>query len=142
MTSLLPQIKSLQDTPLINLRYAEILLDLAISKLLSMDEFMIGIFEAGGEKGSIIGFDGDDLEDVQLELQYSDSKFILVLNENSDENFACTFKYKIFQNSELYQRIPDKLRAAMEKAANKFKSAKYKGKKMNQKRRIEKTGRT
>lgn len=125
MTSILPQIEALQEVPFIHERYAETLLNLLVSKLLSMDEFEIGIFQKGRRRGSVIGFDADDFENVQLELRYIDYKFVLVLHEHSDENFASTFRYKIFEDSPLYQRIPDKLRVAMEDVADEFEPSTY-----------------
>lgn len=125
MSSFLPQIASLQETPSINYRYADILLNLLVTKLLSMDEFDIGIFETKDEKGSVIGFNGDEFENEHLELQYSDNRFILILHENSEENFACIFSYKIFQDSDFYQRIPENIRNAMGDVADNFKPAVY-----------------
>lgn len=118
MSSILPQITTLQETPSFNFRYAELLLNLLVQKLLSMDEFIIGTFSEADEEGSIIAFDGDQFENTQLQLRFAEDRFVLVLHEHSDENFACTFSYKIFDHSDLYQRIPDKLRSAMEEVAS------------------------
>lgn len=125
MSSILPQISSLQETPSFNFRYAEILLHLFVTKLLSMDEIEIGTFIEADEEGSVIAFDGDDFENTQLQLRFAENRFVLVLQEHSDEHFACTFNYKIFDHSVLYQRIPDKLRAAMEDVASDNESATF-----------------
>lgn len=117
MSSLLPKITSLQEIPRINFRYAEVLLSLLVTKLLSMDEFIIGTFSEGDEDGSVIAFDGDELENTHLQLRYADNRFVLVLHEHSDEHFTCTFSYKIFDQSDLYHMIPDKVRTAMEDAS-------------------------
>lgn len=125
MTSILPQIEILQEIPFFHKRYAEIVLKLIVDKLLCMNEFEIG---TGNGKGSVIGFDADDFENVQIELQYFDFKFVLIVNEHSEENFASTFTYKIFEDSPLYKMIPEKLIAAMGQVADEKESVTYKPK--------------
>lgn len=125
MSSILPQIETLQDVPLFNYKYCEFMLKVLLSKLFEMQEFDIGLFREGEEEGAVIGFDGNDSEDVQLELRYAENRFIIVVTENSTENFACTFQYKIFDDSLLYQMIPDKLRAVMEHAADKSETSTF-----------------
>jgi hypothetical protein len=123
MSSTLPKISALREAPSANRQYAEILLNLLVTAFFSMDEIYIGLFENNDEKGSAISFDADEFENVQLQLQYSGNRFLLILYENSNENCACTFSYKIFDNTDLYQRIPEKIRDAMEEVAYKIKSA-------------------
>ncbi|MCC7303495.1 MAG: hypothetical protein IT233_12720 [Bacteroidia bacterium] len=117
MSSILPQIDVLTEVPALHEFYAKSLLRILTDKLLSMDEFEIGIFTQGKKAWSAISFDGDDSEDVQLELRYSDHNFVIVVNENSEENFASTFTYKIFENSPLYNQIPEKLQGMMRDVA-------------------------
>lgn len=127
MTSILPQIEELQEVTFIHERYAEKLLHLLVSKLLSLDEFTIDVhYHKGRPKGSVIGFDGDDGENVQLELRYVNYKFVLVLHGHGDENFMSTFRYKIFEDSPLYQQIPDKLRKAMDDVTDEYQPITYK----------------
>lgn len=113
MSSILPKIEVLNEVPALHEFYAGSLFKILIDKLLRMDEFEIGIGWQGKKEWSAIGFDGDDFEDVQLELRYMDHNFVIVVNENSEENFASTFTYKIFESSPLYNQIPEKLREMM-----------------------------
>jgi hypothetical protein len=126
MSSILPQINELQETPFVNARYADRLLTLLIEKQLSLEELNIGLFESFDETGSVIRFDEGDFENVQLELKYTAYRFIIELTENSNENFACTFRYKIFEDTDLYDKIPEVLRRFMIKAADDNKSKRYK----------------
>lgn len=126
MGSILLQIGQLYEVPSINARYAYLLLDLFIKKQLSLDEVDIGVWLSGEEKGAIISFDGDELENIQLNLIFSEGRFILELVENSEENFTCTFRYKIFKDSQLYQQIPEKVGELMEEVERKSKPTIYK----------------
>lgn len=113
MSSILPQIAGLQDAATFNFKYAETLLNIAVNKLLAEEEINVGIFNEDEFAGSCIGFDADNFEDIQLELRYFDEKFQIALNEHSEENFACTFRYSIFEGSVLYYNIPETLREIM-----------------------------
>ncbi len=127
MTSIQPQIDQLCEVPFIHDQYAEKLLHLLVSKLLSMHEFEIGVYYYKGKpKGSVICFDGDEFENVQLELRYVNYKYVLVLHAHGDENFMSTFRYKIFEDSSLYQRIPEKLRKAMDDVTDEYQPITYK----------------
>lgn len=125
MGSVLPQLGELYEVPLIHEQYAGRLLKLLVFKLLSMEGFEIGILPKG-KRGSVVRFDGDDFENVQLELRYTNYKFILVLHAHGDENYMSTFRYKIFEDSPLYNTIPDKLRTAMEDVADELEPITYK----------------
>jgi len=118
MSSILPQIESLQDVPFAHAQYAEGILNLMLNKLLEDGEYDIGAFFQGEQEGSMVAFDGDDFENVQAELRYVDYKFVIVVSEHSDENFASQFSYKIFEGARLDKMIPDKLRADMIRKAN------------------------
>lgn len=118
MSSILSQIQELNQVHRIHEDYARAALKLIITKILNMSELDIGVFSNEKERGSIIAFDGDDFENINIELCYAYPKFILNIRENGDELDISIFSYKILEHSNLYQMIPENLIKAMEESAD------------------------
>jgi hypothetical protein len=82
MSSILPQIKDLNQIHIIHEQYAEAALKLIVEKPVCMEEFYIEVFTQGNDSGSIIAFNGDNSESTEIELCYTNSKFILNIREH------------------------------------------------------------
>lgn len=114
MSSILPQIKTLESIPSLHLNYAESLLKLIIGNLLQQEEIEIGTFIHGEDEGSVIAFDSNDSENVCLELCFSiNQDFIINLTDNSEDINTSNFSYKFDDSCSLYEIVPENLREWM-----------------------------
>lgn len=109
MTSILPQIEALQEIPLFHRAYAAALLRHIVGKINETEDYEIGTFRDGNEYGSELAFDTDDFENSRIELRYNHREFVLIAVDNLDDLMGSIFRYKISEDSDLYQLIPDNL---------------------------------
>ena len=123
MTSILPQIKELQEIPRLHLEYAKTILNMLVHKLLELEEFEVGVF--GDNDGSIVSFDSDDFEDIRLDLRCKRNNFSLKIIDNTDGYRTSVFLHKIEDESELFYIIPEGLRTLMEEVATNFEPATF-----------------
>lgn len=131
MTSILPQIETLESIPLLHNNYAGSLLKLIIDNLLQMDEVEIGTYRESDDEGAVIAFDSNDSEDVRLELRYSHFQhFELVVSDDSEDFNTSNFKYKITEDSNLFEMIPEILREWMDEVCSEQEPKTYSVKKL------------
>lgn len=131
MTSILPQIETLESIPLLHQNYAGSLLKLIMDNLLQMDEVEIGTYGQGDDEGAVIAFDSNDSEDVRLELRYSHYQYFeLVVSDDSEDINTSNFKYKITEESNLLEMIPETLREWMDEVCGEQEPKTYSVKKL------------
>lgn len=118
MSSFLPKISDLQAVPDINFLYAKNVLSLVINKILEFDEVNIGIDnDEQGRIGSMIAFAADDIDRVIVRLEYFPSDYLLILEDNSENMDTSVFTYRISDQDELIESIPNGLRELMEEVS-------------------------
>lgn len=109
MSSIFPQIEVLRNIPDIHRQYAVAALNLIIEKVNEEEELMVG----EGPEGRCLTFDGSEFENESLELRYNNWTFVLTISEHSQERDASQFIYKIFEDTDLYELIPERIKEAL-----------------------------
>jgi hypothetical protein len=115
MGTLFPVMDELQNVPLFHTRYAETILKIIISRLLSLEEIDVGIFQ-DRKIGSIISISDGEFDSVVADLKFS-GEFELVVHDNSENNDSSSFSYTLSPNKGLMSIIPLGLQEFMEVVA-------------------------
>ena len=114
MSTIFPQIETLQGIPSAHEHYARKIISLINDLVKEEEEMRVGIYE---DKGiSFLPFSDGEMENVILELRCKGVKFSIVVKEQQDAMNSSMFKYNIPNGEELYESLPENLRLAMEHA--------------------------